>query len=284
MEAYRAALEAERRRRVRRAVTYSAVGHVVVLGALALAPAPEPAFSLPGVVTVDLVAASALSGGAVPPPARPRREAPKPRPAPEQPAPPPTPAKRAVVLPEDLRRDPKPKEKAKPEPEPEPKPEPKREPRQPRPAPPPPPQDRTVEYDDLLAQLRQEKGEQAPQPIDRELANQSAEAGGGSGRSAARGGGQQVSPEVEAWIRRARLHVGRTWVVPVGFRDAKLQVEVNVELDASGAVVGEPSITRRSGNPWYDEGVVRAIQKASPLPRPPEAGVWPFIFRPEDLE
>ena len=40
---------------------------------------------------------------------------------------------------------------------------------------------------------------------------------------------------------------------------------------------------RRSGNPWYDESVVRAIQKASPLPPPPEAGEWPFVFKPEDL-
>jgi TonB family protein len=57
---------------------------------------------------------------------------------------------------------------------------------------------------------------------------------------------------------------------------------VVVELDASGAVVSEPRITRRSGNPWYDEGVVRAIQKASPLPPPPSAGEWDFVFLPED--
>ena len=30
-----------------------------------------------------------------------------------------------------------------------------------------------------------------------------------------------------------------------------------------------PEVVRRSGNPWFDEGVVRAIEKASPLPPPP---------------
>jgi TonB family protein len=51
-----------------------------------------------------------------------------------------------------------------------------------------------------------------------------------------------------------------------------------VALDASGEVLGTPRILRRSGNPWYDEGVVRSIQKASPLPPPPEPGDWTFIF------
>jgi hypothetical protein len=28
--------------------------------------------------------------------------------------------------------------------------------------------------------------------------------------------------------------------------------------------------------------VVRAVEKASPLPPPPEAGEWDFVFVPED--
>ena len=67
---------------------------------------------------------------------------------------------------------------------------------------------------------------------------------------------------VERWVRR-RAHL-------------------KLRRDAAGNVIGEPRITRRSGNPWYDDGVTRAIRKASPLPAPPEAGRWPFIFMPED--
>jgi TonB family protein len=83
-------------------------------------------------------------------------------------------------------------------------------------------------------------------------------------------------------MRRAKIHVKRAWVVPPGFRNEPLMTHVAVKLDGQGNVVGTPEITRRSGNPWYDEGVVRGIQKASPLPPPPEAGDWDFVFVPED--
>jgi TonB family protein len=92
----------------------------------------------------------------------------------------------------------------------------------------------------------------------------------------------KVSPEVLAWMRKAKLHVRSAWVVPPGFRREALETHVTVDLDASGAVVGEPRITQRSGNPWYDEGVLHAIVKASPLPPPPSAGEWDFVFLPED--
>ncbi len=71
-------------------------------------------------------------------------------------------------------------------------------------------------------------------------------------------------------------------MVPPGFRMQPLETRVIVRLDAGGTLLGEPRVTRRSGNPWYDDGVVRGLQKASPLPPPPEAGEWEFIFVPED--
>jgi TonB family protein len=55
-----------------------------------------------------------------------------------------------------------------------------------------------------------------------------------------------------------------------------------VELDAEGRVLSKPRIIQRSGNYHYDDGVVRAMRKASPLPAPPEAGEWTFVFVPED--
>ena len=55
-----------------------------------------------------------------------------------------------------------------------------------------------------------------------------------------------------------------------------------VRLSAGGEVLGT-RVERRSGNPWYDESVERAIKKASPLPPPPEADEWLFVFRPEDV-
>ena len=86
-----------------------------------------------------------------------------------------------------------------------------------------------------------------------------------------------------ARIRSARVHVRQAWVLPPGFRDAPLETHVEIELDSGGRMLGDPRVTRRSGNPWFDEGVVRAMQKASPLPPPPRSGAWAFVFRPEDL-
>ena len=82
-------------------------------------------------------------------------------------------------------------------------------------------------------------------------------------------------------MRSAKVHVTRAWVLPPGFRTQPLSTEIRVQLSAGGEVLGT-RVVRRSGNPWYDESVERAIKKASPLPRPPEADEWIFVFRPRD--
>jgi colicin import membrane protein len=129
-----------------------------------------------------------------------------------------------------------------------------------------------VEYDDLLAKLREEAGEvEEPTQV----------AGAGSALPGS-GRGVPVTPEVMAWMRRAKVHVTRAWVLPPGFRTQSLSTEIRVRLSAGGEVLGT-HVARRSGNPWYDESVERAIKKASPLPPPPEADEWLFVFRPEDV-
>jgi TonB family protein len=141
-----------------------------------------------------------------------------------------------------------------------------------KPAPTPAPAEK---LEDVLAQLRAESGEAAPPT---EIAKAAPTAIGSPGSPT----GVAISPEVAAWLKKAKIHVKKNWVVPPGFRTQALEARVEVNLDASGAVRGNPRITQPSGNPWYDEGVVRAIQKASPLPAPPEAGKWNFVFLPED--
>jgi TonB family protein len=165
-----------------------------------------------------------------------------------------TPVPKKVVLPaEPTLPRPRPRE-VKPEPHPEPVEE---------------------AYEDVLAGLRAEMGEKAPEPA-LEPATQEAAAEPGAG------GLVTVSPEVAAWVRRAKIHVRSVWVVPPGFRTQPLQTSVLIDLDAEGRVLGKPRIIQRSGNYHYDDGVVRAIRKASPLPAPPEAGTWRFVFLPED--
>ena len=90
--------------------------------------------------------------------------------------------------------------------------------------------------------------------------------------------GQRVSAEVAAWLRAVKIHLRRSWVVPPAFEMQSLITTIAVDLDAAGNVRGEPSVAQRSGNPWYDENVVRSVKKASPMPPPPKAGRWNFAF------
>jgi len=226
-----------RRREFRLMLVLSILGHAGLLFALSYRSS-APVMRLPGVVSVELVAAPP-SAAPAPPVARP--------------APPPKPVVEKVVLPKEPAA---PKVKPKPVVKKPPLPKPK-------------PVERDL--DDVLADLRADAGEPTPEPI--AAAAPSAGAGGV---------GQPVPPEVAAWIRQAKIHVRRTWVLPPAFRTQALEAHVLVDLDAQGNVLGEPRVVRRSGNPWYDEGVVRAIQKASPLPPPPAADEWAFVFIPSD--
>ena len=245
-------LDEERRGDFRRFFIISALLHLGLVAMLAFSPGMPRIDAPMGAISVDLVAAPMR---AAPPP----RAAPKPAPtpAPAKPAPkpkPPVPEKRVL-----------PKETTAPKPTPRAK----------REEIPPEAVTRTEtpekDYSDVLDQLRNEIGEEKAPAAEPERVAAAAPAGGG-------GTGRPVSPEVADWMRRARIHVRRTWVVPPGFRQQSLATVVDIDLDRGGNVLGQPEIVKRSGNPWYDDGVLRSIQKASPLPAPPEAGVWNFVF------
>jgi len=220
--------------------------HVVAGGALALAPASFDRMPLAGahIVEVKMVTLA---------PTRPREAAPAPRPAP----PPPPPKEERVVIPERVRAI---------EPEP-PKPKPPRQ----QPAPEPEPE---IDYGDALEALRDELGEPdpaaEPEPDDDAVAPV---AGSATGRT--------VAPEVARWVSRVKRRVRGAWVLAPGFHTQTLQTDVEVFLGRDGEVKGV-EILRRSGNPWYDQSVERALYRASPLPPPPEPGSWPFSFSPED--
>jgi TonB family protein len=265
--------EALGRSAFRRFVVASAIAHLLLLALLVWTPRSSSQATLPGVVTVDLVAMAAPAAAAKPAAPAPVRPAPpppapeQPKPAPEAPKPVPIPPKAEVVLPKNPQREPeKPKPKAAPEPKPEPEP--------PKPVARPKPEPAKPDYDDVLASLRAERGETRPERVDRSAPTAPAS---GSPQAA------PLTPEVAGWLRAARMAVRQAWVLPAGFRKEPLETHVTVDLDAQGRVLSEPRVTQRSGNPWYDESVVRAIQKASPLPAPPEPGAWSFVFRPEDL-
>lgn len=266
------ALDDESRRRFRRLLVASLGVHGALLVLSIWAPsfaAPPP--GIPGVVTVDLVAA--FPGPAPgPPQAAPTAAPPKPAPAPK-PIPKPEPPKAAAVPVKPL--PPKPDKVVLP----------KQATKAPEKAPPPKAKTpaKQVDYDDLMKQLRSNAGESRPEAV--QTARPAPAATGAPAATATGGGGGgggtvQVSPQVLAWMKAAELHVRKNWVRAPGFQ--QLVTTLLVELDEGGNVVGEPKVGQRSGNPFYDDSVVRAIQKASPLPRPPMAGRFTFVFPSEE--
>jgi TonB family protein len=261
----------DRERVFRRAVGISAAAHAALLLLAVVSPFPRsrPA-ALPGVVSVSLVAAApaapAPAAKAAPP--KPPAAAPKPKPPEAKPAPPPEPPPPEVkadkkLLPKDPTQAPKPKPKPAVAP--------------PKPAPPPKPMD----YDAALDTLRQELGEEppsdAPDP-DLVASVQPAAPTGPPGGA----GGDPLDPAVAEWMRRVKIHVSRSWILEASEKRKAIQALLNVTLDATGNVI-EVELRERSGSPSFDTSVVRAIEKASPLPPPPDSGEWPFIFTPQDV-
>jgi colicin import membrane protein len=258
MQQLLSSLEDERQRQFRRFVRISAVVHAAAALLFWIGPIRHSTSNLPVVERVELV--EALAPAARPAPAKP---------APAKPKPPPPPAKK--VLPKEPAPLPKPKPaeaKPKPEPKVEPKTEPKAEPKPPEPAP-------EQDYEDVLDQLRSEAGETAPKPVDQAAAP--APSGGPVG------GPGIVDPELARWHREVRIVVTRAWIVPAGFRSEALLAHVEVDLSPTGEVLGT-RIAKPSGNPWFDESVERAIEKASPLPAPPESGEWIIPFDSKEMQ
>ena len=242
--------EEERRRKFRRMVGISAVVHAVLFLAFTVSPFSSRVSTLPGVVRVDLVAMA-------PPSAAPKaskkapapKAVPKPKPIPKPKPKPPVAEKK--VLPKDPVAKPKPA------------------------APPPPaPVQEELDYDDVLAQLRKNDSETFPEAATPPTPAARPGPAGGPGRL--------ISPEEAAWRERARAYVLQSWVLAPGFRHEELLTVVEADLSRNGDVTGT-QVVQRSGNPWFDESVERAVQKAGPLPPPPEAGSWQFRFSPRDL-
>ncbi len=240
------------RRSFRRVLALSAILHLAGFAAFALVPT-VPTVSPPAAIAVDLVSLPAAQPA--PASSAPARARPKPRPP--KPAP--------VVLPQEA-RVPRPKPKP---PEAKPRPEPRVEPE------PAVPEEQQQDYGDVLASLRAQAGEEVPRPA-REPAPAAAAA------PSAGGPGVPVSPEVRAWMTKAKIRIKDNWVVPASFRMAAIAAEVRITVGPSGALVGEPRLLAGSGNPFYDDGVLRSIRKADPLPPPPEAGQWTFRFVSDD--
>ncbi|MDP2605402.1 MAG: cell envelope integrity protein TolA [Deltaproteobacteria bacterium] len=115
--------------------------------------------------------------------------------------------------------------------------------------------------------------------------------GTGEGEGAAalgkggRGGGVVKGMDFVIYQNRMLSTIKTNWVW-VGQR-SNLRVVVRFNIKDNGDIVGL-KVVQASGNASYDDSVIRAVSKSSPLPAPPEAVRNDFsevelAFRPEDL-
>jgi len=228
--------ETAQRRNFMRALVVSGGLHLLVGLLLVVAPKPEPT-RLPEVISVRMVSLPKAASGVAP-------EAATPEPLPARPRPPPTPKK--VVLPKQPSALSK-KSKRKPKPKP-------------------------LEYDDALAALRAELGEETPAP-DAPVAKQElSDAEVVESDPSA----EEADPKLLAWRAALERHVRRSWNVPPEFKGQSLRTRLMFTLTSGGEVLGKPEVIQSSGNPFYDDSTIRALMRASPLPPPPEPGEWTF--------
>ncbi len=84
-------------------------------------------------------------------------------------------------------------------------------------------------------------------------------------------GNARVPPEHLAYFRKLDEKIRSNWNVPAltsGERE-KLMVRIRIVIEQDGRV-SQVRMEKTSGNTYFDDSVRRAINKASPLPVPPE--------------
>lgn len=274
-----------------RALVFALVVHLVLLAILFIGVRWQS--HRPAPVTVELFQAppapapKPVARVEPPKPQPPKPEPPKPVPKVETPPPPkvepkpepridkPDIAQQAAPKPE-----PKPKPEVKPEPEPKPKPKPvaKAEPKpKPKPVPkveakpkPTPPRDAAAQQ-----QIKQELArEQAALRAKRQEAElQALLAREASARALA------------SWTDKIRAKIRGNIILPPSIA-GNPEAIFDVVLLPTGDVLGTPRLRRSSGDPRYDDAVLRAILKSSPLPRPDDPNVFTrnleLRFRPQE--
>jgi outer membrane biosynthesis protein TonB len=237
--------QAVQQRRFLHLLAGSVVAHVVFAALLALIPSSSlPLY--PDVLRVDLVAFPSPPGSKPAPPPRPVRKAP--------------PKARQIVLPKQA---------------------PNAIPRKLAP-PAPPKRPEPVDYEDALAQLREELGEAVPPPPAPSAPESTAGEATPQGSAPSGQAVGIVDPEVAAWHRSVSRHLRGCWITPPEFLNRGLVTGVQVALTSGGTLVGSPRVTNPSGDPYFDDNAVRAVLSCAPLPPPPQPGVSRFAFTSEE--
>ncbi|MBW2039152.1 MAG: TonB family protein [Deltaproteobacteria bacterium] len=78
-----------------------------------------------------------------------------------------------------------------------------------------------------------------------------------------------ANSQMELYFGMVRERVKRFWVIPDTLLDKEgLEAVIVIEIDKDGLLMGS-KFERSSGNPYFDQSAMRAINKAVPFPTPP---------------
>ena len=83
---------------------------------------------------------------------------------------------------------------------------------------------------------------------------------------------RELNPLKDAYSAAISQQIARNWLKPPGISD-DLKCDVLASQLPDGSITGA-QITKSSGNATFDESVIKAIYKASPLPQAPNAEVF----------
>lgn len=125
--------------------------------------------------------------------------------------------------------------------------------------------DAVAEEEKRLAADRKKKAEQAKKDAQAKRERE-AELAAAMGAETA----ERTAQEVSIWGTQLVAAIQRVWTYPPGTADQNLGCVVNMQLSATGEVLSA-RIQRSSGNSLFDDSVVRAVYKASPMPLPRDA-------------
>ncbi len=84
-------------------------------------------------------------------------------------------------------------------------------------------------------------------------------------------GNMSIPPEIKAYLNALDQRVRKSWIVPKALIENRedLMVQLRIIIENDGGV-SSIVVERPSGNRNFDESVLRAIKRSSPLPTPPE--------------
>jgi colicin import membrane protein len=239
--------EDDHRRRMQRAILASLGGHVVLFGMLLFGPGSSPTpVTMPPAITVRLMAAlPSPPQAAKPAPAPVARPKPKVKILPKQ-APSATAKPRKKPKPEVVKRKPRAKEMAP---------------------------------EDAMAFLRQTAGEDSEPLLKAPPTATAAPAAVTS--SMATSQGTRAATEADKFAIEVRRAIRPNWHVPDDFRRERGTL-LEIDIGPDGRLLGAPRILRSSGNPYYDDNTIRALERTPRLPVPPKPGPIQIFLTPEE--